>query len=82
MVAASSVSTTSNVTGGSHTSTAPDRTAEGHWIHAVLGDLLDIPRGVVSPDWLIDAANRLPERDTPLDGARVEPAPERKGHRA
>jgi hypothetical protein len=47
-----------------------DRTAEGHWIHAVLGDLLDIPRGVVSPDWLIDAANRLPERDTPL-GKRV-----------
>jgi hypothetical protein len=47
-----------------------DRPAEGHWIHAVLRDLLDVPRGVVSPDWLIDAADRLPERETPL-GKRV-----------
>jgi hypothetical protein len=47
-----------------------DRVAEGHSIHAVLADLFDIPRGVVGPDWLIDAADRLPERETPL-GTRV-----------
>jgi hypothetical protein len=47
-----------------------DRTAEGHWIHAVLGDLLDVPRGVVSPDWLIATANRLAQRETSL-GTRM-----------
>jgi hypothetical protein len=36
----------------------------------VLADLVDVPRAVVSPGWLIDAAYRLPERETPL-GKRV-----------
>jgi hypothetical protein len=47
-----------------------DRVAEGHSIHAVLANLFDVPRGVVSPDWLLDAADRLPGRETPL-GTRV-----------
>lgn len=37
---------------------------------AVLVALLDIPRGVVAPDWVLQAAQRLPAHETPL-GERV-----------
>lgn len=47
-----------------------DRQAEGHWVHAVLVALLDIPRGAVAPDWVLQAAQRLPAHETPL-GERV-----------
>jgi hypothetical protein len=46
-----------------------DRTGEGHWVHAGLRELFDVRRGV-SPQWMIDAADRLPEHQTPL-GTRV-----------
>lgn len=47
-----------------------EREAGGHWIHAVAAQLFDVPRGRVSPRWVIDLAERLAERDTP-DGSRV-----------
>jgi hypothetical protein len=46
------------------------RRSEARWVHRAVRGLFDIPQGVTSPGWLIDAANRLPERDTPL-GPRV-----------
>ncbi len=46
------------------------RVAGGHWLHAVVRDLLPFPRGTVSPRWVLDAVQRLAERDTPL-GRRV-----------
>jgi hypothetical protein len=48
-----------------------DRRSEGRDIYQVLRELLGVRRGTVSPDWLIDAAERLAMRDTPL-GPRVQ----------
>ena len=47
-----------------------ERVAEGRWLHSVARDLLPLPPKTVSPPWLLDAVQRLAERDTPL-GRRV-----------
>jgi hypothetical protein len=46
-----------------------DRVGEDHWVHRAVRQLLDV-RERPSPRWVIDAAERLPERRTPL-GVRV-----------
>lgn len=46
-----------------------DRVGEGHWVHAAVRELFGVRRGV-SPRWMIDAADRLPEHETSL-GTRV-----------
>ena len=46
-----------------------DRVGEGHWVHAAVRKLFDV-RERPSPRWVIEAANRLPERETPA-GVRV-----------
>lgn len=45
-----------------------DRVGEGHW-HAAIRELFGVSQGV-SPRWMIDAADRLPEQETSL-GIRV-----------
>jgi hypothetical protein len=47
-----------------------DRMAEGHWLHKTVANLLEIPRGTRSPDEVLDAVQRLAQRDTPI-GPRV-----------
>jgi hypothetical protein len=46
-----------------------DRVGEAHWVHAAVRELFDFHDGV-SPRWMIDAADRLPEHETSL-GIRV-----------
>jgi hypothetical protein len=45
------------------------RVGEDHWVHRAVRDALGVQEGV-SPKWVIEAAERLPERETPL-GIRV-----------
>jgi hypothetical protein len=45
------------------------RVGEGHWAHEAVRKLFDVRQGT-SPRWMIDAADRLPERATPA-GVRV-----------
>jgi hypothetical protein len=44
--------------------------AREHWLHAAVRELLRIPRGTVSPQWLLDAVERLARHDTPV-GPRI-----------
>jgi hypothetical protein len=46
-----------------------DGVGKGHWVHAAVRDLFGVRQGV-SPRWMIEAADRLPEHETPL-GTRV-----------
>jgi hypothetical protein len=46
-----------------------DHVGEGHWVHAAVRELFGVRQGV-SPRWMIDAADRLPEHETSL-GTRV-----------
>ena len=46
-----------------------DRVDKGHWVHAAVRELFGVRQGA-SPRWMIDAADRLPEHETPL-GTRV-----------
>jgi hypothetical protein len=47
-----------------------DGLAQGRWLHDVARQLFPITPGTVSPKWLIGAAYRLAEHETPL-GPRV-----------
>jgi hypothetical protein len=46
-----------------------DGVGEAHWVHDAVRKLFDVREGV-SPKWMIDAAYRLPERETAA-GVRV-----------
>jgi hypothetical protein len=48
-----------------------ERVAEGHWLHRVVANSLEIPRGTRSPDEILNAVQRLAHRDTFL-GPRVQ----------